>query len=245
MEMILLTGVSALLLASVHLCIRYLRFIDGVPRSRFLSFAGGVAVAYVFLHILPELSEHKQTFAQELGVSERQAEAWVYLVAFIGLAAFYGIERAVKLSRKANSNDRVGAELLWLHVASFTLYNMLVGYLLVHREENSVRSLMLYTVSMSLHFVTTDYGMRHDQKEQYDLAGRWMIAGAVLVGWGVGMFTSLPEIAIGFLFAFLAGGIVLNVLKEELPEERQSRFWPFALGGVFYALLLLFSRGVI
>jgi hypothetical protein len=31
----------------------------------------------------------------------------------------------------------------------------------------------------------------------------------------------------------------LNVLKEELPEERQSRFWAFALGAAIYALLLL------
>lgn len=33
-------------------------------------------------------------------------------------------------------------------------------------------------------------------------------------------------------------GIVLKVLKEELSEERQSRFWPFALSGAAYAALL-------
>ena len=37
----------------------------------------------------------------------------------------------------------------------------------------------------------------------------------------------------------LSGGIVLNVLKEELPSERESRFWPFALGACGYAALLL------
>jgi hypothetical protein len=41
------------------------------------------------------------------------------------------------------------------------------------------------------------------------------------------------------LFAFLAGGVVLNVLKEELPEERESRFWAFALGAASYTALLL------
>jgi zinc transporter ZupT len=45
--------------------------------------------------------------------------------------------------------------------------------------------------------------------------------------------------AIALLFAFLAGGVILNVLKEELPEERQSRFWAFTLGAGFYAVLLL------
>ena len=47
--------------------------------------------------------------------------------------------------------------------------------------------------------------------------------------------------AIIVLFALLAGGIILNVLKEELPEERKSRFWAFALGAGTYAALLLAS----
>ena len=31
----------------------------------------------------------------------------------------------------------------------------------------------------------------------------------------------------------------MNVLKEELPEERESRFWSFALGAAFYTVILL------
>ena len=51
--------------------------------------------------------------------------------------------------------------------------------------------------------------------------------------------TEIPEVAIAVLVAFLAGGVVLNVLKKELPEERESRFWAFALGATLYAALLL------
>lgn len=53
------------------------------------------------------------------------------------------------------------------------------------------------------------------------------------------MATELGEAALALLFAFLAGGVVLNVLKEELPEERESRFGAFALGLAAYAALLL------
>ena len=38
---------------------------------------------------------------------------------------------------------------------------------------------------------------------------------------------------------FLAGHVVLNVLKEELPEDRESKFSAFALGSGAYAALLL------
>ena len=66
-----------------------------------------------------------------------------------------------------------------------------------------------------------------------------MLAAAIIAGWGVGLATEIGEAAIGVLFAFLAGGVVLNVLKEELPEERRSRFLPFLIGASGYALLLL------
>lgn len=42
-------------------------------------------------------------------------------------------------------------------------------------------------------------------------------------------------------FAFLAGGMILNVLKEELPEERESRFTAFLSGAAGYAALLLLA----
>ena len=241
--MLILTAVLACGFALIHLFIGKLRFLESTPRNRWLSFAGGVAVAYVFLHILPELTSHQETFAEALAVEPRQAETWVYLVAMIGLAVFYGLERAAKASRARTRDrgqgDRMEAGAFWLHIGSFALYNLLIGYLLLHREETGLPALALYFIAMALHFVTNDFGLRHDHKEHYDHLGRWIIAAGVLAGWGIGAVTSLPEIAVGLLFAFVAGGVVLNVLKEELPEERESRFLPFLFGTAGYAALLL------
>ena len=66
-----------------------------------------------------------------------------------------------------------------------------------------------------------------------------MLAGALLVGWIAGATGAVPDLGVSLLSALLAGMIVLNVLKEELPQERQSRFWAFALGLVVYGGLLL------
>ena len=239
--MLVLTGVCAVGFALIHLGIGKLALLDRLPRSRWLSFAGGVAVAYVFLHVMPELSGHRENFAQELVLGDRVAEVWIYGVALAGLALFYGLERAVKLARKSHPDDRVEAGMLWLHLAAFGVYNVLIGYLLVRRDESGLASLLAYAAAMALHFVATDFGLRQDQKEAYDAIGRWLIAGAVLGGWALGLVASLPQIAVGLLFAFVAGGVVLNVLKEELPDERESRFWPFALGAAGFAALLFFA----
>lgn len=241
-----LTFLAALGFVVIHLHVGRLRFLDAEPRSAVLSFAGGVAVAYIFLHVLPELSSHQRTFARALGLAPGAAEAWVYLVALAGLVLFYGLERGAKLSRRRrrriSGEDRVEAELEALQLASYAFFNFLLGYLLSHREQTGLYSLAIYFVAMAFHIATSDYGLRQDHKEIYEARTRWVQAAAVMVGWAVGALTEVPQIVIGLLFAFLAGGVILNVLKEELPEERRSRFWPFASGVAAFAVLLLLVR---
>jgi zinc transporter ZupT len=237
------SGLFAVGLAIVHLFSGRLRWLDVVPRSRWLSFASGVSVAYVFVHLLPELNLAQETIANNLGSALLFLEHHVYLVALLGLAVFYGLERWAKVSRQQNrragKGDVTEAKVFWIHIISFAAYNALIGYLLLHREEPGIWNLLLFFIAMALHFVVNDFGLRQHHKQPYDHIGRWVLAIAVVVGWVIGSDTEIDQAAIALLFAFLAGGVVLNVLKEELPEERESRFWSFALGAAIYAALLL------
>ncbi len=238
-----LTALLAAGLAAIHLYSGRMRFLDVLPRSRWLSAAGGISVAYVFVHLLPDLAEEQETIREAAGESFNYLEYHVYLVALIGLAAFYGLERSAKTSRRrtrtAGDEDSTEAGVFWVHAASFTVYNALIGYLLLHREEPGVWSLILFAFAMGVHFVVNDYGLRRDHKGTYDRIGRWVLAAGILVGWVVGLFFEVSEAAIAVLFGFLAGGVIMNVLKEELPEDRESRFWAFALGAAAYAVILL------
>lgn len=241
--MILLTAVLVAGLATVHLFAGRLRSLDVFPRSRWLSAAGGISVSYVFVHLLPDLAEEQETIREAAGESFDFLEYHVYLVSLVGLATFYGLERAAKVSRgrkrAAGREDSTEAGVFWLHVASFTLYNALIGYLILHREEPGLQSLLLFTFAMGVHFVVNDFGLRRDHRRAYDRTGRWVLVSGIFVGWFVGLFYELSEAAIAVLFAFLAGGVIMNVLKEELPEQRESRFWAFALGAAAYAAILL------
>jgi zinc transporter ZupT len=239
----LVTGLVALAFCLVHLFVGRLRFLDREPRSRWLSFAGGVAVAYVFLHMLPELGAHSGTFHRATGLRVVMAESAVYGLALLGLAIFYGTERALKRSRDEGSDssdtDRPESSVFWLHIAATSLLIFVIGYLLNHREDASLPGLVLYFFAMALHFVTADFGTRFNHPELYDHRGRWVLCLATLAGWGLGTLISVPQIAVGGLFAFVAGAIVLVVLKEELPEERKSYFLPFAGGSLLYTALVL------
>ncbi len=243
--LVLLSGLLAIGLAFVHLFSGRLRFLDVTPRSIWLSIAGGISVAYIFVHVLPDLADEQETLREAMGEGFSFLEHHVYLVALLGLAVFYGLERAAKASRRrkrdAGKEDSTESGVFWLHVASFSAYNALIGYLLLHREVPGFESLLLFAFALGVHFVVNDHGLREHHKDSYDRVGRWVLAAAVVVGWAIGLFGEISEAAVAVLFAFLAGGVVLNVLKEELPEERESRFWAFALGATLYAAILLIT----
>jgi hypothetical protein len=238
-----LASLLAVALAVVHILAGRLRFLRSIPRNRWLSVAGGASVSYVFVHIFPELSSGQREIEQLSLPLVEFLEHHVYLVALLGFAIFYGLEHLAIVSRKrnqrTNARDATDMGTFALHIGSFALYNALIGYLLVHRETPGARGLLLFFVAIALHFVVNDSGLREHHKKLYDHIGRWVLAVAVLIGWGIGRLTELGGAAIAVLFAFLAGGIILNVIKEELPEERESRFWAFALGAAVYTVLWL------
>jgi zinc transporter ZupT len=239
----MITAICAIALVIVHLFSGKLQFLNTKLRSRWLSFGSGVSVAYVFVHILPELSKAQVTLQSSLDIRLAFLEHHVYLVALLGLGVFYGLERFANKSRQHNQKtgkgDITSSGVFWIHIASFAVYNALIGYLLVHREESTIKSLLFFSFAMGLHFVVNDNGLRENHKQVYDRIGRWLLVAAIIVGWAIGIGTVIHQAAVAVLFAFLAGGIVLNVLKEELPEQRESRFWAFALGAIGYAILLL------
>ena len=229
-----LSGFAALVLAAVHLVSPGLVFLDRTPRSIWLSIAGGVSVAYVFVHLLPELARLQREHFGELAV-----EAFIYLFALAGLVAYYGLEQLAK--RHGGGHGRsTPAGVFWLHLGSFALYNFLIGYLLDEQARHEGMSGMtLYAGAMALHFVVNDRALYRHHGALYTRQGRWVLSAAVLAGWAAGLWIEIALEWVAALIALLAGSVVLNVIKEELPQERESRFWAFVLGAGAYAALLV------
>ena len=99
----LLSLLTAVGLAAVHVFSQRLRVLDGVPRSRFLSIAGGIAVAFVLLRLLPALSQGQQTLEQAaVGTVFEVLTGHVDVVVLVSVAIFYGLERLAQQSRRRN-----------------------------------------------------------------------------------------------------------------------------------------------
>lgn len=239
MESPTLTFGGALVLSLVHLFAGRLRLLERIPRSRWLSIASGSSVAYVFLHLLPELTTAQQSIEGALDGVAGAFSHQAYFIAAIGLTVFYGLERLAfrRSNGELTRHPDDDATIFWVHIGSFGTYNLLIGYLLADRVSDP-GEYVAFVTALALHFVVNDYGLRKHHEDRYRHTGRWLLSLAVILGALVGSLLELPPPVVLAFLAFVAGGIVLNVLKEELPPERESRFWPFAMGMLAFAVFL-------
>lgn len=241
-HLLIFSGTAAVILSLTHLFINRLTFLQSIPRSKWLSVAGGISVTYIFIHVLPELEEWQGLFTAE--GEKGFLKHHLYLVALTGLAVFYGLERAARLAGPSH-RDRSGPDetdnptIFWIHILFFMLYNLLIGYLLIHRDTAELSDLVFFTLAMLFHFMVNDHGLHDHYAKRYHTRGRWIVSGAILLGWFVGVLVPVSETGVAIVFAFIAGGIIMNTLKEELPEERKSNYWAFFAGILGYTLLLL------
>jgi hypothetical protein len=237
---------AALLLAAVLAFGHWVHLAGGRGRRDAVSAAAGISVAYVFIDVLPELGARQQAFLATIaGRAVLFPQFRGYLAALAGFVAFYGLEKMVLATRTdaldLGHQHGESLRIFRVQITGFAAYSALIGYLLVERAEKGPLSLGLYTFAMALHFFVTDHSLAREHGARYLTTGRWVLAAAVLIGWTVGVLVPLPVGVMVVLFGFIAGGVVINSVKGELPEEGEGRFWPFLAGAAGYALLLMLA----
>lgn len=236
----LLSFSFVVILAFIHIFAYKISKLHIVSRKKWLSFAGGIAVSFVFVHILPELHKWQSSLQQKEKVP-LDVENYLYMIALVGVLLFFGLEKAIILLKEKKESEKRAIEegAFWWHISVFAVYNLLIGYLFLYDQGfNGANSFFIF-IALGFHFLGNDYSLFNHHEETYKKTGRWIMASSVLIGWFIGFFTKLPDIVFSALFAFIAGGIVLNALKEEIPAEKENHFGAFFLGAVIFSIMLL------
>lgn len=246
---------ATIVLAALHLLAPHIRRLPLVPEDATGSFGGGLAVAYVFLHLLPEVARGSREVSEVLGDHFEPSpllELGIFSVALAGFLLFYGLERlaqrtaARRASVPGGAQERAAGRVFALHLASYALYNGIIAYTLPTKWRVSPVFAVLFTIAIGLHFVLNDRGLEEHYGDRLDRRRpRLVLAAALLAGWSVGAaFAPTSALVVSVLIAFLAGGVLMNVFKEEVPSARRSSFRWFATGLVLYAALLALATGV-
>jgi len=232
------TLAAALVLASIYVFGHRLR--TKSHHRRWVSVAAGVSVAWVFVDLLPEISENQAKFStgphRGMAIFPEQA---IYLAAMLGFVLFYALYIAGGVEEDGEPSQVFSS----LRVAAFAGYSALIAYLLIHNVWKDATTLVLYTLAMSFHFLLVDHSLFSDHYGRYEGRLRWILAMAVLAGWFVGILTSIPDQWMARIIAFVSGGVLMNSVVVELPEGRGGRFWPFALAAAAYSAVLLVVLG--
>lgn len=245
---LLASAAVTIALVLLHAAAPQVRRLPHVSQRALGSFAGGLAISYVFLHLLPELSHGEQEVGEALGeVLEVSPliELTIFFVALTGFVVLYGLERlAAHTGSGRAAGDRRPADdppvgIYRLHLGSFALYNGLITYTMPLRFRTGTAFALLFALAMGLHFMLTDRGLAEHYPRRFARHGRVVLAAALVVGWVLAAATApVSPLVVTLLTAVLAGGILLNVFKEELPSAGRSSFGWFLSGVVVYAALL-------
>ncbi len=211
----------------------------------FVSFAGGVAVAYVFLEMLPNLVEYNKPIGDFLITNQWLTpftELLIYIFALCGFLIYYGFDLLAERYRDKGHDDGL---VYGLHLTMFCVYNFLITYTMSLRAISSLTATILFTLAMALHFVLTDRKLCRFYPVRFNHTGRFLLISALLTGWLCSViFDPVNVLIAALMVAFLAGSVLLNVFREELPAARLTSYCWFAFGVALIALILLLKTWV-
>ena len=247
---VLTSLIIALLFAAIFLFGGRLAYRPGQRgHRRFLSFAAGIAVAYVFVDMMPALGRMRDIAMQSQSDFYRMfPEYSVYLWAMVGFLAFYCLETMVaKPGREGpeiheGGHGRAAPWQAWVYIGGFAVYAWMLTHIMVWKFHDTP-ALCLYGVAMGMHIFPVACHLRSHYQATYDRRGAFVLALAVLAGWATGRGLAIPTPILVNVVALVAGGVIVNSSIAELPKAGEGRRWPFLAGALLYtALLLLLSH---
>lgn len=243
------TLLAALLLAVVHLLGPNIR--QGMQRrtEAVTSFGGGLAVAYVFLQLFPEIE-----MAHEwLGDS-------VHFVTLASFLLFFVLEVRL-LTHHERSISKAGAapvsggdqgaasqhmnhtstSVFWWHIALIWLYTWMVIFALPEETGENLAFAIVGTLAVGLHMIYKDFVLRAHHEVHFASRGRYLLAIAPIAGWVAHKIAAPPEFVFDLFIAVLAGILMQGVFREELPDRQTARVGWLIGGAATFALLSLLT----
>lgn len=227
-----LAFLAVCIFAAVHLWAQKITRMDGISHSRFLSAGGGVAIAYVFIDLLPKLSKNSSLVQSSLEAVFPYFERHVYVMALAGFLLFFAVDRSQVILKNPHG-------FFWLSMSSYALFNFLVGYAVVDPENPEVQPLFLFTFAMALHYFMNDFALSEAHGNQYRHFGKWLLIACLFLGWFAGLQMQLSQTAVALVSAFIGGGVIMNVTRHELPSDSPHSLGAFLLSALLYSIILL------
>ena len=232
----------ALALAAAHLLAARVGSLPDRTQTILASVGGGAAVAYVFVHLLPELASGGSELSDlPLAAYSPTAitEAGLFLTAMVGMVVFFTLDvRTEEVRSSTQASYRA-------HLVTFGSISLIYAYTMPSLVTTGWDYALLFTVVLGAHILLADRSLARAHPERFRHETRWFGVGAVAIGLGTAyLLPPVQDITLGVLTAFLGGGLLMTTFREELPAASRTRL-PWFIGGVTVMAALLLSATVI
>ena len=216
--------IKVLLLVVIHLSATIIRPMLSSKERLVNSFGAGMAIAYVFIHLLPEISK-----------GEKHLGMYSFLVVLVGYVVYYFFNLKAQQVSDSHSHGHYGAQILggWLYSFIIVL-GMPDAFQLSHLH------VVLMAVAIGSHIVHSDYHLGITFQSKFDKHGKYVLATAPIAGlvtrW---LLHPQSDVLIHVIMSLLAGSLIYTVARDELPNPTRYTLMWFVIGIATYTALLM------
>lgn len=231
-ELLDYTLVAAAILAAIHFFGPHLRRRLHGRHQVATSFGGGLAIAYVFLQLFPEIEAGHEWLGDA-----------IHFVTLASFLTFFALE--VWLHRHhmdgvAEQSEAALARSYWFHVGLTWVYTWLVIYAMPGEVLEELSFVIAGTVAIGLHMIYKSYTLHSHHSGELEQRGRWVLMTAPLVGWMTRSVAEPSEVLFDVFIAILSGFLMQSVFLEELPDRHVARLgWVVAGVATLTVLVVL------
>ncbi len=249
-QIIILALVISLIFVGIHLGSHKIYGFSKRYKKNILSFSGGIAAAFVFLDLLPLIQNadpHLQVIFSNSPLTLIFLEKAVFAVAFMGFLLFFILDYLALRSRHQEAGKTIktvegtyaSKNVFYVHLSLFALISLIICYSLRFEILTTGLGVIIYAVALSLHFFVSDRSMEEHYGQFYVNYGRYLLAIMPIIGWSLSILFPEKESEAYVLLAFMAGAVLFNVIKDEIPRLGTGKPLFFFVGAVLYSGLIL------
>jgi len=232
-----------LVLASVHILCGKKNWWHFFEAHGWVSFSAGASVAYVFIHVFPDISILQQQFSgiPSHHYNGRFFNQPLYLTALAGICLPYLID-TLELSyieQDKRFHERVHQGIFGVRKLLYTFYNMMLAYMIVNRHGEGILHMKIIVTVLAMHFIVINANFKEIYNDLFKRYIRWFAILGLIIGGILGKTVAVPNFILAYLFSLLGGIITYTALKEELPKTSHRAPFHFLAGIVCFSLLIL------
>lgn len=198
-------------------------FSGRIPKKsgKFLSFATGISVTYIFLYLMPEV------------MMSTTSHSLIFVL--LGFSVLRVLEIHI---HRHHSLSIMKRELKELHASIFFIYHFFLGVVLYNILGSNILGGALFFFPLLFHTTISSASLVEMDKKISGIRLRLVLSLSTLVGITISILVRIPHIVDAVVLGFITGALLYVIIRDSMPKETRAQPSYFLLGVILYTVLI-------